>query len=89
MHIPFKDGPFVMALENGVPIVPITFKNLNEIMPASTIHFGRPHVIFHQAIETKGLSKADIPMLKKMVYDTIQGELDKYYNLSPTPYEES
>lgn len=86
MHQPFKDGPFVMALENGVPIVPITFKNLNDIMPKSTVKSGRPHVIFHEAIETKGLTKADIPQLKEKVYNTIQGELDAFYGMAPTPY---
>ncbi|SOE21526.1 1-acyl-sn-glycerol-3-phosphate acyltransferase [Spirosomataceae bacterium TFI 002] len=88
MHQPLKDGPFVMAVENGVPIIPITFKNLYDIMPKTTIKGGRPHVIFHEAIETKGLNKKDIPMLKERVYNTIQGELDAFYKMAPTPFVE-
>lgn len=88
MHTPFKDGPFVMALENEIPIVPITFKNLYNIMPKSTIHWAIPQVIFHEPISTIGLKKDDIPMLKNKVYDTIQGELDNFYGLEPSTHDQ-
>lgn len=88
MHQPFKDGPFVMAIENGIPIVPITFKNLYSIMPKSMVKWGIPHVIFHEAIDTKGLTKQDIPSLKKTVYNTIQSELDDFYGLPATNYDQ-
>jgi 1-acyl-sn-glycerol-3-phosphate acyltransferase len=75
---PFKDGAFVMAIENQVPIVPITFLNLYRIMPESKLFWGSPEVIIHPAIETTGKSKADIEELKKQVYEIIQGELDRW-----------
>lgn len=78
MHQPFKDGPFVMAIENQVPIVPITFKNLYEIMPQSTLKSGIPQVVFHDPLETRGMNKGNIEDLKEQVYQVIQAELDTY-----------
>lgn len=83
MHQPFKDGAFVMAIENQVPIVPITFKNLYDIMPQSKMKSGIPKVVFHEPIPTKGLDKSNINDLKSHVYQVIQGELDAYYSTTP------
>lgn len=83
MHQPFKDGAFVMAIENQVPIVPITFKNLYDIMPQSKMKSGKPKVVFHEPIPTKGLGKSHIEDLKGRVYQVIQGELDAYYAAKP------
>lgn len=80
MNQPFKDGAFIMALENGVPIVPITLVNLYEIMPATLIQFGRPKVVIHEPIETKNKTKQDVKSLKDEVYRLIQQTLDKHAN---------
>lgn len=77
MHSPFKDGPFIMALENKVPIVPITFENNYKLMPKSTLYFGRPKVVIHEPIYTTNLNKLHVPELKEQVYTIIQTELDK------------
>lgn len=78
MNLPFKDGAFIMAIENQVPIVPISFLNLYDIMPDILVKWHLPKVVFHQAIETKGMTKDHIEDLKKQVYDVIQGELDRF-----------
>ena len=78
MHQPFKDGAFSLAIESGVPIVPISFLNLYESMPDKMLQWGIPKVIIHQPITTKGMTKHDIEALKEKVYNTIQTELDAY-----------
>lgn len=78
MNQPFKDGAFIMAIENQVPIVPISFLNLYDIMPEVLVNWHLPKVVIHQAIETKGMTKDNIEDLKKQVYDVIQGELDNF-----------
>lgn len=78
MHQPFKEGAFLMAIENQVPIVPITFLNLYNIMPENRLLWGVPRIIIHQPIETIGKTKENIEELKQAVYEVIQGAIDAY-----------
>jgi 1-acyl-sn-glycerol-3-phosphate acyltransferase len=78
MHLPLKDGAFVMAVENQVPIVPVSLLNLYELNPANLLHWGTAHVIVHKPIETKGLTKQNVEELKQKVYEVIQPALDEY-----------
>lgn len=87
MAQPFKDGPFIMAVENQVPIVPVTYLNNYEINPANLFSWGFPKVIINKEIRTEGKTSKDIEVLKKEVYDVIQGNLDKYYGLEKTEYK--
>lgn len=80
MQQPFKDGAFILAIDAKVPIVPITFLNLYEIMPDIKLKWGIPKVIVHQPIETHDLNSGDIELLKQKVYEVIQPELDQYYS---------
>ena len=86
MHQPFKDGPFIMAIQNQVPIVPISYVNMYKLNPSSLINWGFPKVIINKAIPTIGFTKHDKEGLKKQVYDVIQGDLDDYYGLEKTEY---
>jgi 1-acyl-sn-glycerol-3-phosphate acyltransferase len=51
--LPFKKGPFYMASETGVPIVPVTILGTFEILPKGrfSIHPGTATFIFHPAVE--------------------------------------
>lgn len=80
MHQPFKDGAFLLAIGSGVPIVPITFLNLYEIMPDKTIFWGLPKVVVHEPVETAGFTKENLEELKSEVYRVIQNELNAYKN---------
>ena len=53
--LPFKKGPFHLAIESGVPVVPITIAETYRIMPKGRfgIHPGAATVIFHPAINPR------------------------------------
>src|SRR5262249_12193617 len=53
--LPFKKGPFYLAMECGVPIVPMTIAGTHYAMPKGrfAIKAGTVKVIFHQAIEPR------------------------------------
>lgn len=77
MAHPFKDGAFIMAIENQVPIVPITFVNNYKVMPVFKLHWGTPQVVIHEAISTENKTKADVKILKEEVYGIIQKTIDE------------
>ena len=51
--LPFKKGPFYLAMECGVPIVPVTISGTHQAMPKKrfAIKPGKVRVIFHPPIE--------------------------------------
>jgi 1-acyl-sn-glycerol-3-phosphate acyltransferase len=51
--LPFKKGPFQLAMEAGVPVVPITITGSHEAWPkgSSALHAGEVVVRFHPAID--------------------------------------
>jgi 1-acyl-sn-glycerol-3-phosphate acyltransferase len=79
----FKNGPFRLAIEKQVPIVPITFMNNWLLLPDDYFNrVGYPgvaRVIIHEPIETKGLTEADLEPLKARVYEVIDAPLRKEY----------
>lgn len=75
---PFKDGAFSMAIENQVPIVPISLLDNYKAMPNMLISWHRLRVVIHKPIETTGKTKSDIDALKKQVYEIIQPTLNQY-----------
>ncbi|HKH99244.1 MAG TPA: lysophospholipid acyltransferase family protein [Candidatus Sulfotelmatobacter sp.] len=64
--LPFKKGPFYLALECGVPVVPVTIVGTHYAMPKArfAIKPGRVQVIFHPQIEPKDFSDRDSLMEK-------------------------
>ena len=51
--LPFKKGPFHLAMDSGIPIVPVTVLDTFEMMPkgSSFIQGGEARLVFHQPIE--------------------------------------
>lgn len=81
--IEFKPGPFRIAIENQVPIIPFTFVNNWKILPDDGRYGGRwmpMKVVFHKPISTIGLTLDDIEWLKKETFQVIQNTLNKYNN---------
>lgn len=59
---PFKKGAFKMAVDLGLPILPVTLKGMDHILPTKTLNLypGEAELIFHEPIPTTGLTDADI-----------------------------
>jgi 1-acyl-sn-glycerol-3-phosphate acyltransferase len=53
--LPFKKGPFHLAIESGVDIIPVTIHGTEQMMPKGTnaIRPGVAHVIFHGPVSPK------------------------------------
>jgi len=51
--LPFKKGPFYLAIECGVPVVPVTIVGTHEIMPKARFRIspGTAKIVFHDPIE--------------------------------------
>jgi 1-acyl-sn-glycerol-3-phosphate acyltransferase len=83
----FKKGPFIMAIESGVPIIPVTVSGGYEIMPPDRFRItpGTINVTCHAAIETAGLSLSDRERLMERVRKTIAAELGELEAMAPEP----
>jgi 1-acyl-sn-glycerol-3-phosphate acyltransferase len=62
--LPFKKGPFYLAMECGVPVVPVTIVGTHEIMPKARFRIspGTAKIIFHDPIEPADFGNRDCLM---------------------------
>ena len=83
--LPFKKGPFYMAVECGVPVVPVTIVGTHYAMPKGrfAIKPGRVQVIFHQPIEPRDFG--DREALMEKVRTVIESGLPEGYK-QPKPF---
>ena len=77
---PFKDGAFKLAIEKQVPIVPVTFLNHWRLFgdPEDLLSRGHPGIaraVVHPAVETRGLTDADLVVLRHRLFDLIEAPL--------------
>jgi 1-acyl-sn-glycerol-3-phosphate acyltransferase len=81
--LPFKKGPFYLAEETGVPIVPVTIVGTHYVMPKGrfAIKPGSVKVIFHDPIEPAEFGSRDCLMEK--VRRVIDSGLPPEYQESP------
>ncbi len=76
--LPFKKGAFYMAMEAGVPIVPVAMKNTDVLMGKGTgeAQPGTIEMVILPPVETKGLSSdEDVKRLIEQVHSSIAAEL--------------
>lgn len=73
--LPFKKGPFHLAAETGVPIVPITILGTYEMMPKGSgiVRPGTATLIFHSPVDPKHYRSRE--ELMSAVRDVINGAL--------------
>ena len=79
---PFKDGAFRIAIEQQIPIVPVTIPYNWIVLPDdnSLLVYRRSiKAIFHEPIETKGMTVHQIDQLKEKTYHIIDQELRKIF----------
>ncbi|MFL5447106.1 MAG: lysophospholipid acyltransferase family protein [Gemmatimonadales bacterium] len=71
--LPFKDGAFRLAVEAGVPILPLALTGTGTALPKHGWRFGRSaaHLRVLEPVDTAGLTLADVPALKARVRDLI------------------
>ena len=79
---PFKDGAFRVAIEQQIPVVPVTIPYNWIVLPddGSLLVYRRPiKAIFHEPIDTKGMTIEEIDGLKEKTYQVIDQELRKIF----------
>jgi len=76
----FKNGPFRLAIEQNVSIIPITFADNKQIFPVQYMK-GKPQrarITIHQPIDN--CNDYNIEELKNKVFSIIEKELIRYEN---------
>ena len=78
---PLKKGGFRLALESGLPLVPVTIKGTRSAMPRGSmvLRAGPVEMYIDPPLPTAGLTDADLPALMQQVRDAMErhfGEVD-------------
>jgi 1-acyl-sn-glycerol-3-phosphate acyltransferase len=86
--LPFKKGAFMMAIDAGVPVVPVTISGATKIMPKGEIKVypSVVHITLHDPISTAGYSKENVEKLMEQVRGKIASALTDAHE-SPKPAE--
>lgn len=59
--LPFKKGPFYLAMDSGIPVVPVSMVNTKQIWPKGHFYI-KPltaRIVFHEPIDPKSFSSRD------------------------------
>lgn len=72
--LPFKDGAFRLAIEAGVPILPLALQGTGTALPKHDWRFGHSTAVVKvlEPIETAGLTLDDVAELKDRVRARIE-----------------
>ena len=86
--LPFRDGAFHLAIDAGVPILPMALTGTRSAMPADSLWFGwsRARLRVLPLVETTGMTTADVPALRERVRTMIlaaRDELDTELGAGP------
>ncbi|MFH1538511.1 MAG: lysophospholipid acyltransferase family protein [bacterium] len=73
----FKKGAFVMALDLGLPILPITITGTGKVLPPTTLNLfpGRAKMKIHPPVDVSGYNRENIDKLIADVKNIIGGSL--------------
>jgi len=77
--LPFKKGPFYLAMETGFPVIPMTIVGTHELWPKGrfSIKVGVATVVFHEPIDPKQFTERDA--LMNAVRAKIESALPEQY----------
>lgn len=79
---PFKNGPFKLAIEQGVQILPVTICNNWNLMWDDGSRYGSSpgicDICVHAPIDTRGMVGAEAEELKNQVYSIIYDQLSSH-----------
>ena len=81
----FKNGPFKLAIDKQVPIVPVTFLSNYKILPAKNNYYkyGGPGIakaVIHKPISTTGMGENDLIPLREQVRSIIGNTIEANEN---------
>ncbi|MBN2297461.1 MAG: 1-acyl-sn-glycerol-3-phosphate acyltransferase [Deltaproteobacteria bacterium] len=78
---PFKKGGFVMAMDKGLPILPVTVNGSRRILPKKSLIFtpGTIEVAVGEPIETKGYTTDQLPELMDRTSQVIISQYNPDY----------
>ena len=74
---PFKKGAFRMALDLGIPVVPISIHNTQKVLPSDTLDWrpGRVKLIFHEPVQVTPGNLNDITReTRQIIVDALESE---------------
>lgn len=71
---PFKKGPFVLAINTKVPVLPVSIIGTFRVLPKGTIRLrpGRIQVLIHPPIPTDGMQYRDRNKLMEQTYQIVK-----------------
>ena len=82
----FKPGPFSLAVQKQVPIVPVTFvSNWRRFQRKGLLGLAGPgfsDIVIHPPVYTEGLHKGDVPSLQDKVRNIINGPLQEKFQFA-------
>ncbi len=76
--LPFFNGPFRLAIETGIPILPTVIYRANRLMPKGKISMrpGVVHSYLLPAVSTEGMSESDLTALKEKVFQMMKEKIE-------------
>jgi 1-acyl-sn-glycerol-3-phosphate acyltransferase len=80
LHLPLQKGAFIMAIQQQVPLVPISLLTNHHLLPDESPFRIRPGVVqavVHEPIATTGLTQDDVPALMQRWAEVVQGAMQK------------
>ncbi len=75
--LPLKTGAFRLALDYNLPLLPITIKGTERILPKGSLAIspGKVELVVHRPIEVEGIE--DYKLLAEKFKEVVEGELKK------------
>lgn len=79
----FKKGPFIFAINAGVPLIPAVIKGAYEVFPKQTVMINvgkwrrKVYIEFLPAVSTKGTSAAEVDRVVATVRDQMVASFDR------------
>ena len=75
--LPFKKGAFRTAIEQQIPILPVTLVGTRDILPAKSLRLfpGRAKMVIHPPIETRGMTATQLDELSERTRAVIRSSM--------------
>lgn len=85
--LPFRDGAFRIAVDLGLPILPMAVAGTRSAMARDSMRFNRARAMVRvlEPVETTGLTAADVPALRDRVRESIRAAREEMLGELATP----